>query len=62
MYKILSRLFPDIMQDISETKSNYYNTLNAPSFSSGNTKTVRYGLQTMYYMGPKIWDLLPKEM
>ena len=60
--KILNGLSPDIMQDIFETKSNYYNTRNAPAFSSRNIKTVRYGLQTISYMAPKIWDLVPKEM
>ena len=62
MYKILNGLSPDIMQDIFEIKSNYYNTRNAPPFSSRNIKTVRYGLQTISYMAPKIWDLVPKEM
>ena len=59
MHKILS---PDIMQAIFEIKSNYHNTRNAPEFSSKNIKTVRYGLQTISYMVPKIWDLAPKEM
>ena len=40
MYKILNGLSPDIMQDIFETKSNYYNTRNAPTFSSRNIKQV----------------------
>ena len=62
MYKILNGLSQDIMQDIFEIKSNYYNTHNTPAFSSGNIKTVRYGLQTISYMAPKIWDLVPKEM
>ena len=62
MYKILNGLSPDIMQDSFETKSNYYNTRNAPTFSSRNIKTVRYGLQTISYMAPKIWNLVPKEM
>ena len=62
MYEILNGLFPDILQDIFETKSNYYNTRNAPVFSARNIKTVRYGLQTISYMTPKIWDLAPKEM
>ena len=62
MYKMLNGLSSDIMQDIFETKSNYYNTRNAPTFSSRNIKTVRYGLQTISYMAPKIWDLVPKEM
>ena len=47
MYKILNGLSPDIMQDIFEIKSNYYNTRNAIEFSSRNIKTVRYGLQTI---------------
>ena len=61
MYKILNGLSPDIMQDVFETKCNYYNR-NAPTFSSRNIKTVRYGLQTIFYMTPKIWNLVPKEM
>ena len=62
MYKILNGLSPDIMQDIFEIKRNYYNTRNAPAFSSRNIKTVRYGLQTISCVAPKIWDLVPKEM
>ena len=50
------------MQDIFETKSNYYNTRNAPVFSSRNIKAVRYGLRTISYIAPKICDLVPKEM
>ena len=62
MYEILNGLSPDIMKDIFETKSNYYNTRNALAFSSRNIKTVRYRLQTISYMTPKMWDLVPKEM
>ena len=39
MYKMLNGLSPDIMQDIFEIKRNYYNTRNAPAFSSRNIKT-----------------------
>ena len=51
MYKILKRLSPEIMKDIFKTKTNYYNTLNVLIFSERIVKTVRYGLQTMSYMG-----------
>ena len=61
-YIILNGLSPGIMQDIFEIKSKYYNTRNAPAFSSRNIKTARYGLQTISYKTPKIWDLVPKEM
>ena len=62
MYEILNGLSPDIMHSILETKSDHYNTHNMPAFSSRNIKTVRYGLQTISYMAPKIWDLVPKEL
>ena len=62
MYKMLNGLSPDIMQDIFKIKSNYYNTRNALAFSSRNIKTVRYRLQTISYMTPKMSDLVPKEM
>ena len=62
MDKMLNGLYPDIMPDSFETKDNYDNTCNAPAFSSRNVKTVRYGLQTISYMAPKIWNLVPKEM
>ena len=54
MDKMLNGLYPDIMPDSFETKDNYDNTCNAPAFSSRNVKTVRYGLQTISYMAPKI--------
>ena len=40
MYKILNGLSPDIMQDIFETRSNYYNTRNVPAFFPRSIKTV----------------------
>ena len=62
IYKILYSLSPEIMKGIFKTKANYYNTLNALIFSKRNVKTIRYGLQTMSYVGPKIWDLVSKEI
>ena len=62
MYKILNSISPEIMKNIFQTKTNYYNTRNALIFSQRNVKTVRYGLQTIFYMDPKIWDLVPKEI
>ena len=47
------------LKDIFEAKSNYYNTRNAPV---RKIKKVRYGLQIISYIAPKIWNLLPKEM
>ena len=52
----LNGLLPHIMQEIFETKSNYYSTRNAPAFSSRNIKTVRYALQTISLDGTKNFE------
>ena len=53
IYRILNGLSPDTMQDIFETKSNYYKTRNATVFSSRNIEAARHGFQTISYMAPK---------
>ena len=60
MYKILNGLSPDIMQDIFETKINYYNIRNAPAFSSRNIKTDTITDHLLH--GSKNLGLVPKEM
>ena len=62
MHEILSSLSAEIMKDIFKNKINYYSTFNTLIFFKKNAKTVRYGLQTTSYMGPKIWELVPKNM
>ena len=55
MHKILRSISLEIMKLI-------FNTLESLILSKRNVKTVRNRLQTMSYMGPKIWDLLNKKM
>ena len=62
MYQILNNLSPEITKDIFKTKINCYNTLNVLIFSKTHVKTVRHGSQTMSYIGPKIWELISKEI
>ena len=57
MYKTLDGLSPDIMRDIFETKSNYYNTSNAPTFSSRNTKMLDMNYRPSLTWPPKFGTL-----
>ena len=43
-------------------RTSNYNTLNKFIFPKEILEHVTYGLQTMSYMAPKIWDLVAKEM
>ena len=36
-----------------------YNLRQDVSFRSYNVKTVLYGTETLSYLGPKIWNLIP---
>ena len=38
------------------------NLRNNTDFISRNVKTVRYGTESLSYLAPKIWNLLPNEM
>ena len=46
-----------------------FNEVNVPydlrqdvSFCSFNVKTVFYGTETLTYLGPKIWNLVPSDI
>ena len=39
-----------------------YNTRIKRTFKSRHVKTVRYGTDSLAYLAPKIWELVPNEM
>ena len=39
-----------------------YSTRNKRTFKSRHVKTVRYGTDSLAYLAPKIWELVPNEM
>ena len=49
MYKAKNNLSPQITQDIFQIR----NTVS-------QSKTVNYGTESIKFMGPKIWNILPK--
>ena len=63
IFKFLNRLSPQIMIDVFQVKSPapYYlrdkNTLH-----SRNPKTVAYGTESVSFMAPKIWSIVPQEL
>ena len=40
----------------------WYNLRHASEFSVPNLKSTFYGTETLPHPGPKIWDLIPKEL
>ena len=48
------------MNDILlERRSIIYNLRNNSGFTTYNVNTMRYGVDTIHHLGPKIWNSLP---
>ena len=60
MYRIFNGLAPQIVTEIFPLRpQGQYNLRNWSDFTLPNVKTVNYGLESLRYLGPKIWESLP---
>ena len=62
MFKIKTGISPKPMQELFVEKAYQHDLRQKRSWEVFNIRTVRYGKETIRYMGPKIWDLVPKEI
>jgi len=60
MFKVSKGLSPDIVDEIFiRNENNQYNTRNNSEFALPPVKTVYHGTETLSFLGPKIWDIVP---
>ena len=50
------------MRELFSQVNLSYNLRKDTKFRSYSVKTVRYGSETLSYLGPKIWNLIPPEI
>ena len=69
MYKVFKNIAPSLLSDVFErhlnvdTENVSSNTRSAKSFyNRNNPKTVKYGLETLRSLGPKIWNMVPVDL
>ena len=56
--QVKNGIAPEIMKGIFELQNTSYNLRSTCNqFRRENMKTVHYGLQSVRYIGPKIWEL-----
>ena len=61
IYKVINNISPEIMKEIFVLKSKcMYNTREI--FVTHNVCTEHYGKETLSYLGPKIWNIIPSEI
>ena len=61
MFKIKNNISPEAMQELFIENAYQHDIRQKRSWEMFNIRTVRYGTETIRNMGPKIWDMVPKE-
>ena len=63
MYKIKNDLSTEILSNIfTQMTQNHYRLRNASDFQIPFVRTIYHGRESMSYLPPKIWDIVPAEM
>ena len=62
MYKIINQNVPSIMIEIFPMSSNPYDFRNKTPFKTHNVNSVYNDTETLAYIGPKTWALVPAEI
>ena len=60
LFKVVHNLSPKMMNQIFVIKESRYPSKSI--FQTNNIRTTKYGLESLKYMGPKIWELIPEEI
>ena len=66
MFKVFNGIAPPFMQDVFKRHGNAFaenvssNTRSKLNFyNPSNPRTVKYGLETLTTLGPKLWEMIP---
>ena len=63
MFKSYKGLSPPIMDSVFKLRTeNPYSLRQVSEFSRPIVKTVYHGTESISYLGPKIWDILPEKL
>ena len=63
IFKVKKGIAPAIMKNIFEFNDNTYSLRNDTAcFKSRKVRTVRYGMETASFVGPRIWNSIPLEV
>ena len=63
IFKVKNNLPPEIMKQVFDFQELYYNLRSDTSqFRRGNIKTTHYGIQSVKFLGPMIWAMVPQNI
>ena len=62
MFKVKNEMSPEIIYDIfTQRINNHYDLRHINHFETPLVRTVYTGTESVSYLGPKIWDIVPEE-
>ena len=61
-YKFLQGLSPPLVNQIFVKRNNNYSLRGNNLLTRRRVNSVRYGTETVSFLAPKIWDILPKDI
>ena len=62
MFKIHRGLSPEIPRETFVSKTSPYNLWRNNTFEKRKVHSVYHGTESLSFLGPKIWDLVPVEL
>ena len=62
MFKVKNNIAPEIMKELFAPKVSPYDLRNNNSFKRRRLNSVWHGTESVSYLGPEIWDLVPNEI
>ena len=62
IYKVINGIAPKIMGEVIQIKNSVINLRKDTTFVERNISTMTYGEQSISYLAPRIWKLVPKDI
>ena len=62
IFKIKNNMAPEILNEIYENRTSSYNLRKNSSFYVRQVHSVYHGTESLSFLGPKIWELVPKDI
>ena len=61
MFKIKNNMAPEFLNEIFQNRALLYNLRTNSNFSSRRVNPVYHGTESLSFLGPKIWELVPED-
>ena len=62
LYKVKNNLSTHLMSEILSLRNIDYNLHSQTDFKQGPVNTMNYGLKSLRYLAPKIWNIIPPDI